>query len=46
MSIHDAEKIRKLVMLRALSRELVRWGRGDLAARVEDLRMEVARGRR
>jgi hypothetical protein len=44
--MNDAEKIRKLVMLRALSRELVRRGRGDLAAMVEELRMEVARGRR
>ena len=46
MSMSSAERIRKLVVLRALSRELVALGSGDLAAMVEDLRMEVARGRR
>jgi hypothetical protein len=38
-----AEMLREL---RALSRELVALGSGDLAAMVEDIRLEVARGRR
>jgi len=45
MSMSSAERIRKLVMLRELSRELVAMGAGELAAMIEDLRMEVARGR-